>query len=211
MKDYDKIRDRPKDKTKDDPLREVEKKESGKMELHDWLQCIVTAIVFGIFIFVFVGRTIGVQGDSMRPTFHYNDRVIMSNLFYTPGNGDVIIFHAPHETFSDPLVKRVIAVAGQTVDIDFESGYVYVDDHRLIEPYTSGPTTREHDFDGPVTVPDGYVFVLGDNRNATADSRDNRVGMVDTRYILGRVLFIVTPGRGADGRDWSRIGPVRSG
>jgi len=207
MSDYDKISNQ----NNDESPQEARRKDSGKMELHDWLQCIVTAIVFGIFIFVFVGRTIGVQGDSMRPTFRYNDRVIMSNLFYTPRNGDVIIFQAPHESFSDPLVKRVIAVAGQTVDINFDEGYVYVDSYRLIEPYVNALITRPHDFAGPVTVPEGYVFVLGDNRNASADSRDNRVGMVDTRYILGRVLFIIVPGGGADGRDWSRIGPVRGG
>ena len=178
-----------------------------KMELYDWLQCIVSAVLCGIFIFVFIGRTIGVDGRSMLQTLHHDDKVIMSNLFYTPDNGDIIIFKAPHlgET---PLVKRVMAVAGQTIDIDFDTGEVKVDGIVLDEPYINAPTTAREDFSEPVTVPEGYIFVMGDNRNASTDSRDNRVGLVDTRYILGKVLLILIPGKDAEteNRDWSRIG-----
>ena len=183
--------------------------ESVRMELHDWLQCIVLAVVCGIFIFVFVGRTIGVKGESMLPTFHPNDRVVMSNLFYTPRNGDIVIFHTYGAAY--PYVKRVIAVAGQTVDIDFVRGVVYVDGVALYEPYILEPTTRPVHFHAPVTVPDGEIFVLGDNRNNSTDSRDVSIGFVDTRQILGRVLLILIPGGdSANPRDWSRIGTVRS-
>lgn len=181
-----------------------------RMELYDWIQCIVSAVICGIFIFVFIGRTIGVEGDSMRQTLHWNDRIIMSNLFYTPKNGDIIVFRAPSDVFGGtPLVKRVIAVAGQTIDIDFDTGEVFVNNIRLDEPYINEPTHNRLSFQGPVVVPDGFVFVMGDNRNHSSDSRDSRVGLVDTRYILGKVLFIVIPG--ADDytpRDWSRIGRV---
>ena len=183
--------------------------ESVRMELHDWLQCIVLAVVCGIFIFVFVGRTIGVKGESMLPTFHPNDRVIMTNLFYTPRNGDVVIFHTHGADF--PYVKRVIAVAGQTVDIDFVRGVVYVDGVALYEPYILEPTTRASHFYAPITVEEGTVFVLGDNRNNSTDSRDVSIGLVDTRQILGRVLFIIVPGGDSrTPRDWSRIGLVRN-
>jgi len=204
----------------DDFFNEIDEPDSGKpnkgadskMELHDWLQCIVMAVVFGIFIFVFVGRTIGVQGDSMRPTLHYNDRVIMSNLFYTPRNGDVIILTSPSDAFREPLVKRVIAVAGQTIDINFDTGEVFVDGVVQHEPYISELTRRREDFRGPATVPDGHVFVLGDNRNFSADSRDARIGMVDTRHILGRVMIVLVPGSGEfSPREWGRIGPLRNG
>lgn len=201
-------------KTSDEKGSDSDRKDKGsektRMELYDWLQCIVTAILCGIFIFVFVGRTIGVEGDSMRDTLHWYDRVIMSNLFYTPTNGDIVIFRSPNESFGGtPLVKRVIATEGQTVDIDFETNEVFVDGVVLVEPYIRQPTRNRIDFVGPVTVPEGHVFVMGDNRNASADSRDSRVGMVDTRYILGKVLFLAIPGGTNDEpRDWSRFGLI---
>ena len=184
--------------------------ERAQMELYDWLECIVSAIICAIFVFVFIGRTIGVDGDSMRKTLHWYDRVVMTNLFYTPKNGDIVVFHAPAVEFDGvPLVKRVIATGGQTVDIDFYTGDVIVDGEVIYEPYISEKTTSRLDFSGPVTVPEGHVFVMGDNRNRSKDSRAASVGFVDTRYILGKVLFILIPGGDEhEPRDWSRIGFV---
>jgi len=200
----------------DEPINpdEPDPKSSGskaRMELYDWLQCIVSAIIFCIFIFVFVGRTIGVDGFSMMDTLHHNDRVIMSNLFYTPKNGDIVVFHCPNESFGGtPLVKRVIAVEGQTVDINFDTSEVFVNGFVIDEPYIYEPTTVKSNFEGPVTIPKGYVFVMGDNRNHSSDSRDTRIGLVDTRYILGRVHFIALPGADeTTERDWSRLGLAR--
>ena len=178
-----------------------------RMELYDWIQCIVTAIICGVLIFIFVGRTIGVDGRSMMQTLQNEDRVIMSNLFYTPSNGDIVVFVSPAEEFEFPLVKRVIATAGQKVDINFDNGNVYVDYVIIDEPYINTMTTSKHDFDEPVVVPRGYVFVMGDNRNSSTDSRNNLVGLVDTRYILGKVLFVLIPGVDENGyRDWQRVG-----
>ena len=186
-----------------------DKKDRVRMELYDWLQCIVTAIICGVLIFIFLGRTIGVDGRSMVQTLHHSDRVIISNLFYTPDNGDIIVFQSPSDQFEFPLVKRVIAIANETVNIDFENGYVFVDGVVLYEPYISAVTTARHDFKDPVTVPPGFVFVMGDNRNSSTDSRDISVGLVDTRYILGKVLLILIPGADEYGeRDWSRFGMV---
>jgi len=190
----------------------ADKANQARMELYDWLQCIVVAIICGIFIFVFIGRTIGVDGRSMMHTLNDKDRVIMSNLFYTPKNGDIVVFHCPAETFGGtPLVKRIIAVGGQTVDINFETGAVSVDGVVLDErEYISEPTTSRYGFQGPITVPEGYLFVMGDNRNSSSDSRDSRVGLVDTRYVLGKVYFIAIPGPDVNNqRDWSRIGLPR--
>jgi len=201
----DDLIDSPRDKAR----REKEDKANqARMELYDWLQCIVVAIICGIFIFIFIGRTIGVDGRSMMQTLYHNDRVIMSNLFYTPSNGDIVVFHCPAETFGGtPLVKRIIATGGQTIDIDFETGDVFVDGVLLDEPYINQPTTTRYSFQGPLTVPEGFVFVMGDNRNSSSDSRDSRVGLVDTRYILGKVYFIAIPGPdGSNQRDWSRVG-----
>jgi len=189
-------------------LSAEDKAKKVRMELYDWIQCVVTALICGVLIFIFIGRTIGVDGTSMMQTLQDYDRVIMSNLLYTPKNGDIIVFRAPNETFHDtPLVKRVIAIAGQTIDINFETGGVYVDGILRNEPYINTRTTSKHDFEGQITIPDGYVFVMGDNRNSSTDSRDNKVGLVDTRYILGKVHFVLIPGAGADGRrDWNRFG-----
>jgi len=191
----------------DEPDVNEGKTERVRMELYDWLQCIVTAIICGVLIFVFAGRTIGVDGRSMLQTLHHNDRVVISNLFYTPGNGDIVVFQSPSDQFAFPLVKRVIAIAGQTVSIDFGSGSVFIDGILIDEPYISSDTIDKHNFNEPVTVPNGYVFVMGDNRGSSTDSRDNVVGLVDTRYILGKVLFILIPGMDDNGnRDWSRFG-----
>ena len=148
-----------------DEMTAEEKAKKVRMELYDWIQCIVTAMICGVLVFVFVGRTIGVDGISMMQTLQNRDRVIMSNLFYTPSSGDIVVFRSPSERFgSIPLVKRVIATAGQTIDIEFETGDVYVDGVLSNEPYIYTVTTGRYDFEGPVTVPDGYIFVMGDNR-----------------------------------------------
>ena len=193
--------------TEEKEISAEEKKDRVRMELYDWLQCIVTAIICGVLIFIFFGRTIGVDGRSMIQTLHHSDRVIISNLFYTPDNDDIIVFQSPSEQFEYPLVKRVIAKANQTVRIDFDNGDVYIDG--IKEKRFSGITTARHDFEGEVTIPPGFVFVLGDNRNSSTDSRDSSVGLVDTRYILGKVLFLLIPGADEYGnRDWNRFGRV---
>ncbi len=185
------------------------KKDSDKLELYDWVQCIVAALVIGILCFMFIGRVIGVIGTSMVPTLQDDDQLIVSKLFYSPKQGDIVVFQT--DVFGDePLVKRIIATEDQIIDINFTSGVVYVDGNALKENYTAAPTTTRENFEGPVTVPKGCIFVMGDNRNASTDSRSSHVGMVDTRSILGKVYFIIIPGRDiANGeRDWSRIGRV---
>ena len=172
------------------PAPEKVKKREG--DLFDWLQCIVTALVACVLIFVFVGRTIGVVGSSMVPTLEQGDRLIISKLFYTPQQGDIVVLQK--DSFADyPLIKRVIATEGQTVDIDFDAGVVYVDGVALDEPYTAEPTVVREDFDEPVTVPEGCIFVMGDNRNRSTDSRTDSIGCVDTRLIMGKALLRLTP------------------
>ena len=133
----------------------------------------------------------------------------MSNLFYTPKNGDVIVFKAESHHGDTPLVKRVIATEGQTLNINFDCGHVFVDGILQCEPYIHELTTSQSNFRGPITVSEGHVFVMGDNRNGSNDSRS--FGEVDTRYILGKVLLIAIPGGDEySPRDWSRIGPLNS-
>jgi len=167
-------------------------------------------------VFVFVVRLVGVSGSSMYPTLVDKDYMLVLSNFISDDykNGDVVVMTVP--TFSeDPIVKRVIATAGQTVDIDFETATVYVDGVALDEPYICEPTHTDfaEGLTYPAVVPEGCIFVLGDNRNHSTDSRYGLIGMVDTRYVMGRVICIALPGRQTDnrgnvtgGRDFSRIG-----
>ncbi len=181
----------PQPKVATGPAPKVSAARSG---IYDWVQCIVVALLLSVFLFVFVGRVIGVVGDSMNNTLFSGDKVIVSNLFYTPEYGDIVILTSP--TFgngNEPIVKRIIATEGQTIDIDFETGTVTVDGQVLQESYIAEPTYTYEGVDFPVTVPEGCVFVMGDNRNASTDSRNPSIGMVDTRCILGKVYLRILP------------------
>lgn len=145
-----------------------------------------------MLLFSFAVRLVDVVGNSMYPTLENGDKVIVSNLFYEPQQGDIIVFRKD-EYRPEPLVKRVIAVGGQTVDIDFDLGIVYVDGVALDEPYIAELTTDPIDFSGPVEVPEGHVFVMGDNRNYSTDSRYSQIGCVDVRSIMGKVYYTVFP------------------
>lgn len=171
---------------------EAAEKVSGG-ELFDWIQCIVVALVASILVFLFLGRTVGVIGGSMQPTLFEGDRLIISDLFYTPENGDIVVLRQPSFR-NEPIVKRVIATEGQTVDIDFENAIVYVDGKAIEEPYLREFAYFEsQDFDRQITVPEGCIFVLGDNRNASTDSRTDSIGCVDVRNVLGKVLWRISP------------------
>ena len=175
-------------------------------ETFDWIQSLVVALFACVLIFTFLVRVVGVVGTSMLNTLHPGDRILVSNLFYTPKRGDIIVLRK--ESFnSEPIVKRVIATEGETVTIDFEGGIVYVDGVALDEPYTLEPTHRRIDFGDSVTVPEGCLFVMGDNRNGSTDSRDDRIGCVDERLVIGRAFFLLVPGgdsQHGESRDWSR-------
>lgn len=128
----------------------------------------------------------------MNPTLLNADKLIVSDVFYKPKQGDIVIFRKD-DYKSEALVKRVIATEGQTIDIDFDRGRVYVDGELLDEPYIAELTKNQLDFQGAQTVPEGCVFVMGDNRNASSDSRRASIGMVDERLIVGKVLFKIFP------------------
>lgn len=164
----------------------------SRAEVYDWIQCIIFALVFCVLLFVFAVRMVNVVGHSMVPTLEQSDKVVISNLFYHPKQGDVVVLRK-QTLMQEPIVKRIIATEGQTVDIDFDDGVVYVDGKALDEPYVNEPVHDRENFEGKITVPEGCVFVMGDNRNASTDSRDARLGCVDTRYIMGLVYFTLFP------------------
>ena len=176
---------------------------SQRADIYDWIQCIIAALIVCVLIFVFVARMVNVVGSSMYPTLEDNDKIVICNLFYTPKQGDIVVLRK--DTFmNDPIVKRVIALENQVVNIDFENGIVYVDNVALKEPFINELTHDRENFDGPFTVPEGCVFVMGDNRNHSTDSRAASLGAVDTRYIMGRVYCTVFPLKNIE---WNAVDP----
>ena len=164
-----------------------------RLDLYDWIQSLMVALVICVALFIFAVRVIDVSGSSMVPTLHDGDKMIVSNLFYKPKYGDIVVFKTDRYDPDRALVKRVIATEGQEISLDFDRGVVYIDGTPIEEDYIAELTTTKLDFIGPQTVPEGCVFCMGDNRNASTDSRKKEIGMVDERMILGKAYFVVFP------------------
>lgn len=191
-------------------MEEKKQRESGR-ELYEWVQALVCSVLAVVILFTFVIRLIGVDGRSMVPTLQDGDRLLVLNsmLYDDYKYGDIVVLRK--ETFlQDPIVKRVIATEGQTVDIDFSTGSVYVDGALLKEDYINELTFLEEGTEFPLTVPENSVFVMGDNRNHSSDSRDSRLGTVDTRYVIGKAVLLAFPGPDYDTgkRELNRIGII---
>lgn len=184
-----------------------EEPEDWRRDLFEWLQLLVIVLVAVIGLFTFVVGIVGVDGSSMYPTLEHGDLMLVRRVAYTPDNGDVIVLRKDG-TFDDrALVKRVIATEGQVVYIDYNANTVTVDGVVIYEPYLNyGQDTRygddylalRYDLDSQYinqefVVPDGCVFVCGDNRNHSSDSRVAALGMVDERYVIGEVLMVFWP------------------
>ena len=177
--------------------------------VYDWARCLVSAVVGVVLVFVFVVRMIGVSGGSMQDTLYTGDRLFMLNsLFCDFKQGDIVVINAYNAPLSDTIIKRIVAVGGQTVDIDFELGIVYVDGIPLDEPYVKEPTFTSGGTKFPLTLAEDEIFVMGDNRNSSTDSRDTRLGVVKKDYIQGEAFFLLVPGKtpDTDKMDWSRFG-----
>ena len=192
--------------------KEQDEEPAGGRDLYEWVQALVCSVLAVVLLFTFVIRLIGVDGHSMVPTLQDRDRLLVLNslLYDDYQYGDIVVLRK--NTFlDDPIVKRVIATEGQTVDIDFSTGTVWVDGEQLEEDYINEKTYLEEGTEFPLTVPEGSVFVMGDNRNHSSDSRDSRLGTVDCRYIIGKAVFLAFPGPDdkTGKRDWSRIGLIK--
>ena len=187
-----------------------EKKQTEGRGAYEWVQALVCSVLTMVLIFTFAVRIVRVSGESMRETLQDQDMLVVLNNWLCGGyeQGEIVILQRDDFYGGEPIVKRVIATEGQTVDIDFDAGVVYVDGTALEEPYTREPTWTQEGTEFPLTVPEGCIFVMGDNRNDSDDSRDSTLGPVDTRCVLGRALLLAVPGPTADTeqRDWSRVG-----
>ena len=192
------------------PETTQEQKIPGR-EVYEWVQALVCSVLVVVVLFTFVIRMIGVDGHSMVPTLQDKDRLLVLNsmLYDDYKYGDIVVLRKS-SFLSEPIVKRVIATEGQTVDIDFSTGSVYVDGVLLKEDYINELTFTEEGTEFPLTVPEGSIFVMGDNRNHSNDSRDSRLGTVDSRYVIGKAVVLAFPGPDIvmGKRDYSRIGVI---
>ena len=175
--------------------------------MFEYLELIVTCACVIMLIFALGIRICVVDGDSMNKTLEHGDVLITNELFYEPSRGDIVVFHLNNEYYNEPLIKRVIATEGEWIDIkrsgnglvvkiyaaddtDFSDPFVYEDVHAYYSLLNTGWTGL---YDYPIQVPEGCVFVMGDNRWNSSDSRSDKVGFVDKRIIFGHVLCRVTP------------------
>lgn len=173
--------------------------------LFDWAEELVLAVVVVVILFSFVFRVVTVNGNSMLPNYDPGDRLIVTDFHRDVVQGDVVVIV---DALDNPIIKRVIATEGQTVDIDNESGEVYVDGKLLdntVYGVENGITRTDYNpiietLNFPVTVDEGCVFVLGDNRIVSEDSRYTSIGMVDERKILGKAVLRIFP--------YNNIGPT---
>lgn len=162
--------------------------------IYDWIRCVLFAIAIVIVCLTFIFRLVDVDGSSMYATLSSNDKVIVSNLFYTPKNQDIVVI-SHGEKYANPIIKRVIATEGQKVKFDYEGEKIIVDGIVLDEPYITGTTFSGNFGDNqiPEEIPEGKVLVLGDNRRVSLDSRSTEVGLIDVENVIGKAQFVVFP------------------
>ncbi len=195
-----------------DVATNVKPKNNAKKTVLTYLHDLVYLLAVVLVLFLVFLRVVVVSGPSMNDTLNNGDYLLLLNgmFFREYKQGDIIV--ASKDSFRDgePIIKRVIATEGQTVDIDFENGIVYVDGIALDEPYISSPT---HLYEGtvfPLVVEDGHIFVLGDNRMNSKDSRSPEIGQIDCREVLGKAIFLIFPGADYNKqREFDRIGVIR--
>lgn len=162
------------------------------LEFFEWYDSLVFCATLIIIIFLFFFRTVTVDGSSMIPTLTHQDRLVIRSIGYSPHRKDIIVIDG-YSNYGVPLVKRIVALAGDNVDIRFETGEVFINGEVLDEPYIFAKTKDRFDVTFPLTVESGKVFVLGDNRPGSLDSRNSIVGQVDVRDILGVAFFRMLP------------------
>lgn len=178
--------------------------------VYEWVQIMVVTVLAAVALFTFGFRLIRVDGESMRETLQDGDLLVaaVGPLRGEYRAGDILIVARRDFHGGEPIVKRVVALEGQTVDVDFDAGVVYVDGRALSEPYIREPTWTPEGTAFPLTVPEGCLFLMGDNRNDSEDSRSAALGPVDRRCVIGRVVLLAVPGETAEleRREWNRAG-----
>lgn len=167
----------------------------AKSEIREYIEALIISVVLAGLIITFVAQSFLVEGSSMEPSLHHGQRLLVEKVSYhfsQPKRGEVVVFKYPGDQ-RRKFIKRVIGVPGDEITI--RSGFLYINGQRLEEDFINGPTygTYSAPTFGPVLVPDGHFFVLGDNRRNSDDSRYPDVGFVPSKNLVGRALFIYWP------------------
>ena len=188
----------------------MEKESREDQSWYSWLRTLVCVVLATVLVFTLVVRIVRVEKQSMRETLQNGDILLTVNR-HLAGElkaGDIVVIKKEYFEDGKPIVKRIIATEGQTVDIDFDAGVVYVDGQALEEDYIREPTYLDEGLEFPIMVPEGCLFLLGDNRNNSMDSRYPDLGPVDVRCVIGKAVVLVFPGKTAETgkRDFGRIG-----
>ena len=175
-----------------DPVQDAGKKLNLKREIFSWLEALIGAVIIVGLIITFIGRPILVSGHSMENTLMDQDRIIITPLYWELKHNDIVVVRRKDDI---PLVKRVVGMAGDTIDFDWETGVTLLNGEPLEEPFIREPMTepRYPTIDFPVTVPEGYIFVMGDNRNNSSDSRSQDIGLVNLQEVMGKAVFQIWP------------------
>ena len=163
----------------------------GVETLYEAVSVFISAVTIILVLFTFGWRFVGVVGNSMLPNLHSGDWLMISQYDPTVKNGDIVVITQPNDA-DENIVKRVIATGGQIIDIDFNYGYVFVNGEILNEDYINNATTDKADIEFPIEIPKGYVFVMGDNRQDSTDSRSSYIGLIREEYILGKAVYNVS-------------------
>ena len=188
----------------------MEKESREDQSWYSWLRTLVCVVLATVLVFTLVVRIVRVEKQSMRETLQNGDILLTVNR-HLAGElkaGDIVVIKKEYFEDGKPIVKRIIATEGQTVDIDFDAGGVDVDGQALEEDYIRESTYLDEGLEFPITVPEGCLFLLGDNRNNSMDSRYPDLGPVDVRCVIGKAVVLVFPGKTAETgkRDFGRIG-----
>lgn len=172
----------------------VAKTDGTMSNVYDWIRCVLFAISIVVVCLTFLFRLVDVEGSSMVDTLQSNDKVIVTNLFYTPKDGDIVVISHGAE-YQNPIIKRVIATEGQTIKLDYDNDKIIVDGVTLNESYIDGSTFAGNIGNNkiPDVVPEGKIFVMGDNRRVSLDSRSTEIGLIDVDNVIGKAQVVAFP------------------
>ena len=169
--------------------------------LFEWIEMIILSACVVLLVFTFAIRPASVDGRSMENTLHHKELLLISDVLYEPEYGDIIVFQKIDSAHPAPVVKRVIATEGETVDYDYITGKTTVTDtdgnttvldEKYIKP-EAAENYKSVPMDFPIVLGEGELFVMGDNRNNSLDSRSQYIGIVNEDEIIGRVLLRAFP------------------